>query len=447
VTRQRAVVVATAAGAAGVGSLAVIHPLVPAGAVAGLTVLLWTFASPFRALLGFMLVLMLRPADMFPALAALNPARVFALVALGLWVVEKMVRQDLSWPKNPLDRWFVWLNVALIVSSFLGTDPGTSLAMYQDVFVKIIILYVLILNLVNTPGRSAITLTVIAAATTWLGVYAVQAKFSGAAQIEGSRAGFVGLLGDPNDLALVLLMAMPFLASAVMETKGRRIRWVFGLMLVAVVAGIVSTQSRGGFLGLGAASAILLREKVRSRAVQFTVLAVGMAALVAVSGMSGRSSGGADGDGIDESAQGRLDAWKAGLRMLKSRPHIGVGYDRFADNYPSYVVDAVNWGKLEAHNSFVKAFAETGLFGFTPFLAMVGLSFRSAKRTRDRRQELADPLERAAAGALFPTMVAYFTSAFFLSQCWTWFTYILLALVAATERSLPPKPVPQGAPT
>ncbi|MEI7703972.1 MAG: O-antigen ligase family protein [Deltaproteobacteria bacterium] len=441
--RPQLIAAATATGAAGVGSLAMFHPLAPAAAVLGGTLVLWVFASPFRALLGFILILLLRPADMVPALAALQPARVFALVALGLWIVEKMVRQDMSWPKNKLDRYFVWLVVALLASSFRGTDPGTSFALFQDVFVKIIILYILILNLVDSPRRAASSLLVIGAATAYLGVYALQAKVTGQAQIEGSRAGFVGLLGDPNDLALCLLMGMPFLASATMETRGKT-RWIFGIMLLAVVSGIVSTQSRGGFLGLGAAAFILLREKVKSRGVQFGILAVGMAVLVAASGMSSRSSGGSDGDGIDESAQGRLDAWKAGLRMAKSRPLFGVGYDRFADNYPNYVVDAVIWGKLEAHNSFVKAFAETGIFGFIPFMALVVLSFQSAKRVRARSKELDDPLERAAAGALLPTMVAYFIAAFFLSQCWSWFTYILLALVAATERTLPPKTEPQG---
>jgi putative inorganic carbon (HCO3(-)) transporter len=234
-------------------------------------------------------------------------------------------------------------------------------------------------------------------------------------------------------------MGMPFLASAVMLTKGRQ-RWFYGILLVAVVSGIVSTQSRGGFMGMGAAAFILLREKVKSRAMQFGILAVGMAVLMAASGMSKRSSGGGEGDGIDESAQGRLDAWMAGARMVKARPVLGVGYDRFADNYPTYVTNAVIWGKLEAHNSFVKAFAETGIVGFVPFMAMVVLSFRSAFRLRGRRSELEDPLERAAVGSLFPTIVAYFISAFFLSQCWSWFTFILFAVIAATERSLPAAP-------
>ena len=441
--RKPAIAAATAVGAAGVGSLAMYHPMAPAGAVLGAALGIYVFASPFRALLGFMLMLLLRPADIVPALAVLQPAKLFALGALGLWAIEKMVRQDLSWARCKLDLYFVWLTLALIASSMVGTDPGTSLALFQDVFVKIIILYVLLLNLVTSPARAATTLTTIAVACASLGVYALQAKLSGQATIEGSRAGFVGLLGDPNDLALCLLMGMPFLASAVMQTKGRQ-RWFFGILFVAVVSGIVSTQSRGGFMGMGAAAFILLREKVKSRGMQIGILAVGMAVLMAASGMSKRSSGG-EGDGIDESAQGRLDAWMAGARMVKAKPILGVGYDRFADNYPTYVTNAVIWGKLEAHNSFVKAIAETGIVGFIPFMAMVVLSFKSAFRLRKRRDELDDPLERAAVGSLFPTIVAFFISAFFLSQCWSWFTFILLALIAATERSMPAAPEPTGA--
>jgi hypothetical protein len=75
---------------------------------------------------------------------------------------------------------------------------------------------------VNTPGRAAATLTTLGAVGAALGAYALHAKLTGTAQIEGSRAGFVGLLGDPNDLALVLLMGMPFLASAFMMTRGSR---------------------------------------------------------------------------------------------------------------------------------------------------------------------------------------------------------------------------------
>jgi pimeloyl-ACP methyl ester carboxylesterase len=47
---------------------------------------------------------------------------------------------------------------------------------------------------------------VIVSACAGLGAYALHAKITGTATIEGSRAALVGYLGDPNDLAMTLLM-------------------------------------------------------------------------------------------------------------------------------------------------------------------------------------------------------------------------------------------------
>jgi O-antigen ligase len=54
----------------------------------------------------------------------------------------------------------------------------------------------------------------------------------------------------------------------------------------------------------------------------------------------------------ESSAQGRIQAWAAGLAMFKSAPVLGVGYGNYAE-----------YNELVAHNSFVHAFAETGFIG------------------------------------------------------------------------------------
>lgn len=446
--RKLLALAATALAAAAVGATALVHPAAPLAVVVGVILVGWVLASPYRALMGFMLVLMLRPTDLVPALAALQPAKMLALASLGLWTLDRLLRRDTTWPANPLDRHMIGLTVASLISAKLSFIPGDSMTFFQEVFVKVVILYVLMIALINTPARLLSTVQAIAGACTFLGGYALWAKATGTSQIEGSRSAFVGLLGDPNDLALVLLMSFPFLASAVMATKGGQ-RWRYGLLLAVVIGGIVSTQSRGGFLGMGAAGWILLGDRVKSRAIQVMVVVIGLGGLVAMSGMSKRSSGGADSDGIDESAQGRLDSWYAGFRMLKRRPLFGVGLAAFADVYPNFAADTVFWEKHEAHNTFVKAFSEVGLVGFIPFMGLVIHSFKSAKRARERRDAIADPLERAAAGALLPTLAGFFTSAFFLSQCWGWFTFILFALAGAAQAiaaALPDPPAaPQGA--
>lgn len=412
-----------------------VHPLAPVALVFGITVLAVVFRSGFTLLCGFVGVLFLRPAEFVPALAAARPALVLAGTALAMLVIGRLALRDARWPTSPHTPWMGALTLAVLLSSLLGTTPAASMNTFQEVFVKIVLLYVLILMLVDSPARALAMQLVIGGACTVLGVYGMYLRAAGEAKVEGSRAGFVGLLGDPNDLALSLLMAFPFLFEAARVSRGRD-RVLFTIGLVAVLGGILSTQSRGGLLGICGAAWLLARHWIPS--IPRRVVILGLVGLVGftAAGVSKRSSGGAGTEGIDESAQGRLDAWKAGGRMLMRRPVLGVGFSSFQDNYASYASGAVIWGKHEAHNSFVKAAAETGLGGLIPFLVLAGRSLVVGVRLRARRRALGESaLAQVPAEALLPTLVAFFVSAFFLSQCWNWFTYILIALAAAYERT------------
>ena len=73
---------------------------------------------------------------------------------------------------------------------------------------------------------------------------------TGAVAVEGSRAAFVGLLGDPNDLALILLSFAPFALEAALCNQGKT-RFRFGFVYAVLVIGVLTTQSRGGLLGIG----------------------------------------------------------------------------------------------------------------------------------------------------------------------------------------------------
>lgn len=421
-----------------------VHPLAPLGLLVGVVGAAALFRSGFTLLCGFVAVLFLRPAEIVPALAAARPAMVLASMSVVMLVGLRLVSRDGRWPRSPHTPLMAALTLAVLASSVFGTTPAQSMATFQEVFVKIVLLYVLILALVDSPDRAAAMQVVIASSCTVLGVYALYLKESGGAMVEGSRAGFVGLLGDPNDLALSLLMAFPFLVEATRVTRGGK-RAFFLLALVAVLAGILSTQSRGGLLGVGGAFWLLARHWIPSVPRRLVILGLVGALAFTVAGVSKRQSGGAGTEGIDESAQGRLDAWKAGGRMLMRRPVLGVGFSAFQDNYASYASGAVIWGKHEAHNSFVKAAAETGFAGLVPFVLLAGRSLLVGARlmSRPRRADRDEGLSGAAADALLPTLVAFFVSAFFLSQCWNWFTYILIALAAAYERTWLAQPVPQ----
>jgi hypothetical protein len=87
------------------------------------------------------------------------------------------------------------LTGAVLLSSLVGSDRPASMATFTDVYVKIMILYVLILNLVDSTKKISLFYVVIVSACAGLGAYALHAKITGTATIEGSRAALVGHSG------------------------------------------------------------------------------------------------------------------------------------------------------------------------------------------------------------------------------------------------------------
>jgi O-antigen ligase len=125
---------------------------------------------------------------------------------------------------------------------------------------------------------------------------------------------------------------------------------------------------------------------------------------------------------MDESSEGRVEAWASGLQMLRGSPVWGVGFGEFAE---------VN--HLAAHNSFVNCFSETGLVGYFLWLFLVALTFTEAAALAKVEGE-EDPA-RAELGqwgrAMHLSFVGFLTAALFLSRTYSAVLFLLLGLGAA----------------
>jgi O-antigen ligase len=124
----------------------------------------------------------------------------------------------------------------------------------------------------------------------------------------------------------------------------------------------------------------------------------------------------------EDSAQGRIQAWSAGLGMLRSSPVLGVGFGSFTEYH-----------ELVAHNSFVHSLAELGLVGGYFFVGMFYWHFvcTSARRNvaGSRDSVLALDLWASGAGVL--------VCALFLSRQYSPVLYVPLALGAARVATTP----------
>jgi len=423
-------------------SAAALHPMAAVGIVLGVAAVIWILSNALNATLAFIVVLVLRPADHFPALATMQPAKVVAVVAILSLVVTKLFHSDMRLSRAPQGKWMLALAGGVLLSSILSTHPSASLELFADVFVKMLIMYGLLVHLVTTKPQAVRLHLALGLCTVGLALLAVYVRGSGLATVEGNRAAIVGLLSDPNDLALILVVYVPLFTELFLGTRGLQ-RLGSGLMLAVLIAGIMATVSRGGVLGLVAAMAFTFydRGSVSLRLLLVPTLAAMMLGMLVLAGLNDRSSGAYKHGEIDASAQGRLDVWASGVRMAARNPVSGVGFGQFPDNYLAYASNPAEWESRDAHNSFIKAAAETGLVGFIPFMALVFLTFRVAYQRRKADVPEDSPIERAVRRSVFPSMMGFCVAAFFLSQCWSWFLFILFAESATLYEIW--KPVPE----
>jgi putative inorganic carbon (HCO3(-)) transporter len=416
-----------------------VHPVAPFALLGLGWFVIVSVRQPFILLIAFMIFLNLRLAEFVPVLGKISAGRILAFAALGIFVLSKLVQRKFSLVTSQHNIWLLLLVFAVLVSAFQSTNTGASVQAINNSFIKNVLLFFLIVNLVTTSRQSVIFIVYLACATALSGAYAMLAKnlgydpVTGALLVEGTRSALQGALDDPNDLALALLMTTPFSIVAVLDSRGWR-RTFFFIVGLFSVGGILATQSRGGLLGLFVGIAVILNCRLRSKLLLAGIMVVFIGTAITMSGTSERAIGGSYEQGLDLSSESRLDTWEAALRMFVDRPIWGVGFDRFADNHWDYstVTARDPWDRPHVtHNTYLQVLSETGVIGFLPFMMLVFLTLRGAWRmNKDAKQgssEMADIVKRG----FLPCLCAVYASAFFLSQAWEPYFYVLFAFVAA----------------
>jgi O-antigen ligase/polysaccharide polymerase Wzy-like membrane protein len=403
----------------------------------------------FALLVLYLVLTFVRPGDQLSSLAAWRVMEIASLSALGAAVLALLAGRGPSFraPQIPLVVVFlVWSLVSVVAS------PNRSAAALDGVldFAKssVTAFFLLVLN-IDTIRRLRIvaaTLSVLGVLVVGQGVLAYHfgvdsrqfivyspgssGPTSGwddplvelAEERAGPEAGMagggvarirgLGFLHDPNDLACTLVAILPLLMALRRETATLRNALLLWVPAGVIVYGIYLTRSRGGILAFTGVVALAVRQRFGRT---LSVLAAGgaLVILLALGFSSGRSMA------IDESASGRIEAWSAGLQMLKSSPVWGVGFGMFTQ-----------YNERVAHNSFVHCFAELGLVGYFIWLALIVLTLDDVRSVSRSDEEEATDLRRLGS-ALSISLVGFLIGAVFLSHSYDVMLFILLGLGAA----------------
>ncbi len=416
---------------------AVPHPLVgpvlcavPVAALIGL-------CSPVLMATLFIAFSFFRIHEVFPFLSPLKLPLLLALASLAaLGAALWLERLRPSW--EPLFAPFLAFFAVVTAGMFFGSNFANSFAYWKDTYVKIAVMVFAIAWLVRRPTDFSFLQRMIIGCGVIVAVTALYNKANGIDLVEGTRVSIgrsIGsVLGDPNDLALVLLFPAGFAISAAVGRGLPGPDRFFGAVAFALSGlAVVATQSRGGLLGVVAVTGVIAWSRIRNKALLVGAGAAGLLLLISVAGISERQSGGAHEEGIDDSAMGRLHAWTAAWRMAVASPHSGVGLDNFYYNY--YLYSDFWDGKNHAvHSTWFGVLGETGFIGFGLFLWLTTAALSSVASSRRRLRKGGHPVARSAAEGLTAALAGFCVSGTFLTQGFTWPLYIMIGMAAALAR-------------
>jgi putative inorganic carbon (HCO3(-)) transporter len=311
---------------------------------------------------------------------------------------RKLVADPIAWL---LVLYFGWVCLGLWYTEY----PRVVEVRISD-FAKDVLISLVIMNLITAPavfertlwlmiGITAVfsTLTIYQEVTqTYDNTYWDLAKVKIAIIVEGlaDRPRAAGPLGDPNFYGQILLMGLPLAMWLIFNARTNFGRFAGVYTVIATLAAIGITYSRGTLLALGvvvlayffffgfSARHLLFIIPVMIAAVMFAPpeLTARLSTLSAFAGDGGATM-------ADNSFQRRTVEVTMAFNMFLDHPIIGIGADNYRPYYPIYIREygsPVESVERNAHSYYLEVAAEHGLIGLGLVFGMIWLSIKRIRQ-------------------------------------------------------------------
>jgi O-antigen ligase len=420
--------------------------------VAGFTpiAIMLVLKLPFLMVLLFVIFSFFRIHEVLPQLYSLKLPLLLSLASMAalFWHIGITQKLRVYWSRE-LSVLALFFGL-VVIDTVMASNRPVAVAYFTSVYWKIGLMTFAIAWLTRKPSDFSLASILIVFSGALVAIVALFNKLNGIGLIEGTRVtigrDLGSVLGDPNDLALVLMFPAAFAVSLAVGRKPGKMTLMLGLVTIPILfSAIIATQSRGGLLGILTIFGIYAWRRIKSKSVVIVLAVLITTVLFAAAGISERSSGGAAEQGLDESAMGRLYAWEAAFGMALDNPLTGVGLNNFYSNYYFY---SPHWDGLNhaVHSTWFGVLAETGFLGLLVFVSMIVILVRSALCSLRRIEENIDsvhPAIYASSQATLAGLAGIAVSGTFLTHGFTWPIYIMAAFVTAVahwvDSNLPPQ--------
>jgi putative inorganic carbon (HCO3(-)) transporter len=390
-------------------------------------------ALTYAGLFLFTIVLYARPAEFYPSPLTNSLAFIIAVATLIVFVPSQL-SVDGTLTARPREVNLVLLFCLTgLLSIPLAVNPAEGWFTFSDTFIRCVVIFIVMVNAVRTAARLKGLLLIAIAVSIWLSVGAINDYRLGLLTIEGYRVGGrgSGIFGNSNDMALHLVTIVPIAVALLFGARGLIKKIFYGACALLMLAAIVLTYSRGGFIGLLVALGFLAWKLGRRHrlsifalatiiVVLFLVLAPGNYAArilsIFVPSLDPVGSSGA-----------RKEELFRSLYIALRHPLLGIGMGNYAAE--------MSYRGLVTHNSYTQVAAEMGMaalaiytmFIITP-LKRLGQVARETFSARD------DSRYYYLAIGLQASLLGYMACSFFASVAYLWYVYYLVGYAVCLRR-------------
>jgi probable O-glycosylation ligase (exosortase A-associated) len=413
-------------------------PLLVFAAATLLILSLLMIYCPYLGILVYLVVEYARIPAMFPSLQALQMGKIVVIVTGLIWILRSVFTRKLKFVYDPLN-WIMAIWAFIVIgSSFFAVNSTLATQGVID-FLKWIIIYFLIINLVDTLPKWRWFMWSLLLLNFKLSQFQIRqfmagyemASSPGRFITEGVGAGSSGFFGNAGDFGVAMCVVAPLAFYLVRAVKSKGLKAGGIVFFSAFVYSILRCGSRGAALALFVMALFfcLRTPKKLQSGVVILLFMIGFWAS-APEAWKERFVSAAEYQ-KDVTASQRLRLWGAGLRMSADSPLLGVGINNFGTNYASRYhapdEEGIAWAP---HNIFVQAVSELGVLGLFSLLTVMFLVFQRNRLTRRLSSEnnLKDAWIAHFANALDLSLMGYIVSGFFLTVLYYPHLYVIMTL-------------------
>ncbi len=390
------------------------------------------FDLPFLVLLFYLFVEYARPAFLMP----LHPALLAQLLVAWFLIANKKKVARVF--KEKYFSWFLWLLALMVLHVFLARNN-----FWAYMHLRIVLTYLLF------SLGFCVFLDSVDKCRRFLTFFVAIMSLCAIDRLVGLNLfGASGTMGDENDFALAMNVALPisfFLARA----SGPRTKALLLAAGLLLILGNIVSESRGGFIGLATVAGYCW---FNSRHKFQTLIAVCIVAVLAWNFATPQFRAEVTGIGLNsaetDTGKGRIELWKVGWRAFVHNPVIGVGQGNMPVVMEIYQYDARGksfwerglWGRA-VHSVYFTILPELGLVG----LLLLGLMGRDLWRKYRQLLHFDGPraesdaiasMTRGIMGGLLAFLVTgAFLSAFYYPELWAMAALLTALFGAATPNA------------